>query len=79
MATRSADSAVWTPAQALRELADAIDAGKERPENMMLFWLEDDGKGGKKPRRWFANVSHYDAIALTSLAHQMCLDDWRNP
>ena len=68
----------WTPEQLVAEFLDEIKAGKVKPSNLMVFWLEETPDGNLRPHRWIANVTRAEEIAFHSLGITRAIEDWRN-
>lgn len=73
------NNTTWSPEQLLEELLADLRAGKIHPTNLMVYWLDDDGKpdGRLIPRRWIANVTKAEEIALHTLGVHKAIEDWR--
>lgn len=68
---------VWTPESCIQEFLDDVKAGRVVPNNVMIFYVEENKEGRLVPHYWLQNVSHSEQIAYGTLIQQMALEDWR--
>lgn len=68
----------WSPKECVAEFAADVAAEKIVPTKVMILWFSEDPETNRmRPNRWFANVSHAEAIALLELGKHIEIADWR--
>lgn len=67
----------WSPVELLEEFVAEIKAGKVKPDNLMVFFLESQPDGRQRPHVWSANVSRAEAIAFCQLETARSIEEWR--
>lgn len=68
----------WTPEKILEDFLADLRAGKVKPTNLMMFWLEREPNGNLRPHTWYANVDTTERIAFHQFGIHLAIEEWRN-
>ena len=77
IADKSGDSRMWSPRQCLQNLIDEIDAGKVKPEKVLILYWEN--VGAKKLRRceYCSGMTMVEHVAYLSEACHSAIETWK--
>jgi len=78
LSDHSTNCATWSPDQAVEQFLQEMRDGKVTPVKLMILFFEETADHALKPRRWFVNISRTEEVALTVLATQMAIEEWKD-